>query len=593
MARGSPNRVARQSTTMPIRGGLALIAALAYLAFVLMTRGEDEPPVPVAVGGDSTGATVTLPSSNGPLRYRGVLPAGLSETAFVPAAEDEDPDLTFATTTDGAGEIFRYWQPVTALGVGLDGLTPAQLTFVTSARGGNWQASGGVPGPVTFAVAGPEADQAMQLRLSGRGEPAATSFATYDELRAAMTMDSGILALVPLSEVRPSMTALAMDGVDLVRGVGDVTAWPYVERLTITGDSKRGKEAATALLPQLAAKAPVPIRVVATGDILMSRCTLAKIRASGDWGAPLRSPVGEYLAAADLALGSLDGSIQDINDSFGCVSGTNLSSPVETIEALTLAGFDGLTVATNHVFDCGVEFCGSRAFLRTLEVLDGAGIKHVGGGVNLEAALAPAIFEVGGVRFGVLGFDDVAAQDLEATDIDPGTAPLDDSYAEERAAGEPAFYRPADELDITRFQERIRLLKTQVDVVIVQVQSGTEDTHTPTERSIKALRGAVDAGADLVVGNQAHWVQAVEPWGDAYITYALGNFIFDQLHTPEHSQGVILEATFWGKQLVNVKLLPYEIVDQLKPTFVEGAVRTKILGDVYEAAAELPAETPE
>ena len=578
---------------MPVVGGLALLAALAYLSFVLFTRGEDAPKTPVVVGSDGAGATVTIPAGSGPLTYRGTLPAGLNDSAFIPAAEGEDPDLTFETASSGAGAAFRYWQPVTALGVGIDGLTRAQLNFVASSPGGNWQASGGISGPVMFAVAGPAADQEMQLRFAGRSEPAIATFATYDELRAAMTVDSGIIAIVPLSEVRPSVTAIAIDGIDLVRGSGDGSAWPFVERMTITGESKRGRDAAAALIPQLTANLPTPITVVATGDILMSRCTLAKIRASGDWGAPLRSPLGEYLSAADLTLGSLDGSIQDINDSFGCVPGTNLSSPVETIEALTLAGFDGLTVATNHVFDCGVEFCANRAFLRTLEVLSAAGIKHVGGGNNLEEALAPAIFTVGGVRFGVLGFDDVAAQDYEATAIDPGTAPLDDSYAEERAAGEPAFYRPASELGITRFQERIRQLKTMVDVVIVQVQSGTEDIHTPTERSIKALRGAVDAGADLVVGNQAHWVQAVESYGDAYITYALGNFIFDQLHTPEHSQGVLLEATFWGKQLVNVKLRPYEIVDQLRPTFVDGNLQTKILNDVYTAAAELPAETPD
>lgn len=578
---------------LPAIAAVTLVASLAYLGYVLANRGDDEVKPPVVVGGDSAGATVTLPVDKGPLTHAGDLPAGLSVTAFVPVEEGKTPDLTFEIATTGEGAPFRYWQPVTALGVGVDGLTRAQLNFVASSPGGNWQASGGVPGPVMFAVAGPAKEQALQQRLSGREEPPVTAFATYDELRAAMTVDSGIIAIVPLSEVRPSMTAIAIDGIDLLRGIGDAAAWPFVERLTITGESKRGREAATALAPQLVAKPPTPIRVVATGDILMSRCTLAKIEASGDWGAPLRNPMGEYLAAADLTLGSLDGSIQDINESFRCVPGTNLSSPVETIETLTLGGFDGLTIATNHVFDCGVEFCGNLAFLRTMEVLTGAGIKYVGGGNNLEEALTPAIFEVGGVRFGVLGFDDVAAQDLEATDVDPGTAPLDDSYAEERAAGEPAFYRPASELGINRFQQRIQQLKTQVDVVIVQVQSGTEDTHTPTERSIKALRGAVDAGADLVVGNQAHWVQAVEAYGDAYITYALGNFIFDQLHTPEHYQGVVLEATFWGKQLVNVKLLPYEIVDQLAPTFAEDELRTKILGDVYTAAAELPAETPE
>jgi len=257
--------------------------------------------------------------------------------------------------------------------------------------------------------------------------------------------------------------------------------------------------------------------------------------------------------------------------------------------ALTLAGIDEVTVATNHVFDCGTDYCGAAAFLRTLELLYQAGIKRVGGGLNLEDALTPAIFDVHGVRFGVLGFDDVAAMELEATATEPGTAPLDDDYREERAAGEPAFFRPADELSLTRFADRIRRLKGEVDVVIVQVQSGTEDTHDPSPRSVKALRAAAEAGADLVVGNQAHHVQAVETRGDTFIAYALGNFIFDQRHTPEHEQGYLLEATFRGKKLVNVRMLPYRIVDQTRPTFVAGAERAKILGDVFTASRKLAA----
>jgi Bacterial capsule synthesis protein PGA_cap len=50
-------------------------------------------------------------------------------------------------------------------------------------------------------------------------------------------------------------------------------------------------------------------------------------------------------------------------------------------------------------------------------------------------------------------------------------------------------------------QDTIRRLKQQVDVVIVQIQSGFEDTHEASPRSIKGLRAAADAGADLVGGH--------------------------------------------------------------------------------------------
>jgi poly-gamma-glutamate capsule biosynthesis protein CapA/YwtB (metallophosphatase superfamily) len=420
----------------------------------------------------------------------------------------------------------------------------------------------------------------------------AVTFGSYYDLRAAMTFDSGLLALVPLSEVGPGQMAIAVDGVDPVRGFGDLSAWPYVEKVAFRAESDRGRRAIDAMIDVLAAPEPVITRVVASGDILQSRCALTQIRAIGDWGAALRGPVGNYLAAADLALGSLDGSIQDINPPYGCVDTTNLSSPPETMEALTLAGFDEMTVATNHVFDCGVEYCGNRAFLRTLEILHGAGMKTVGGGNNLDGALAPAIFEVHGVRIGVLGFDDIAAEDLEATDADPGTAPVDDSYDDERASlpHEPAFFQSAEKLGVTRLQERIRELKQNVDFVIVQIQSGTEDTHLPSPRSIKALRAAADAGADLVVGNQAHWVQSIEFRSNAFVAYALGNFVFDQVHTPEHTQGYLLEATLHGNALVALRFVPYQIEDKYRPVFVTGALRLKIIGDVLAASKQLPSQ---
>lgn len=551
------------------------------LGFVVYQGVTDDGVRSSVAGGEGA-----LPAGRA-LRFAGVLPAGLFGEAFEPIVAGQQPDITFSVAAGGAGAPARYFALVAAFSLGIDALTFDQLRGLLSAAIRNAGDVGGTSGAVQFWAAGGE-DFATVLAFAG-GTPDKTFESGYAALLSGMSASgSRAFAFVPLELVRPSVVAVAIDGNDLVRGRGDPAAWPFIERLTLTAGSSRGRDALPAIAARLRPALPPVTRVVATGDILQSRCTLAKIEASGDWGSALRGRVGEYLAAADLALGSLDGSIQDISEPYRCIATTNLSSPPRVIEALTLAGIDGVTVATNHVFDCGDGDCGSRALLRTIELLGTAGIRTVGGGRMLEEALASAVFEVNGLRIGVLGFDDVAAYALEATATAAGTAPLDDSYADENASGEPAFFRPASELSLTRFTERIRRLKAEVDIVIVQVQTGTEDTHTPSERSIKALRAAADAGADLVVGNQAHWVQAVEARGSSFIAYALGNFIFDQLHTPEHTQGFLLEATFAGKKLVTVRLVPYRIVDQHRPEFVDGALRAKILGDVLDAAALLP-----
>ncbi|MGE3075271.1 MAG: CapA family protein [Dehalococcoidia bacterium] len=559
------------------------IVALAIVLFNVISDGETRGSPEDAISGTSK---TPEPTTSANLTFSGVLPAGAEGLGLVQAEPGKAADLEFVAGGGDNAVVVRYFVPVAALDAGVDALTSQQLQDIWAGTITDWGDVGGVPGDIDLA-SGPDS-QIGDLSLLKEN---ADHFDSYDALRTAMTIDSGIITFVPMEELRPEMVAIAIDGADIARAVGDPAAWPFTDRLQVVAHSKNGEAVLAEVREAVTAKLPTITRIVATGDVLQSRCSLAAIEATGDWGAALRSAVGEYLAAADLALSSLDGSIQGLGEPYGCIAMEypNLTSPPEVIEALTLAGIDEMTLATNHAFDCGMGSCGSQALIESMTRLNAVGIKTVGGGHNLEEALAPAIFEVNGLKIGVLGFDDIAAEDFEATEDEVGTAPLDDSYEDERNTPprEPAFYKPAEMLGVSRLQERVKALKEQVDIVVVQIQSGTEDTHTPSARSIKGLRAAADAGADLVVGNQAHWVQAVEVRNDVFIGYALGNFIFDQTWTPEHTQGYLLEATFHDKHLATVRMVPYQIENKYKPMFVEGETRAKVLGDIVDASVAL------
>ncbi|WP_322795871.1 CapA family protein [Tepidiforma sp.] len=580
---GEPAGPARSRPWLPLFA-VALgvfLGSLAVLAIVIVGALADTTPRAAAPGPTPTPAPA-------PLACAGEVPPAAEPLCPARAAPGAPADLAFEAARPGEGVVTAIFVPVTSPGAGVDALSADQFAAILRGEVVSWAEVGGFDRPIELATLLEPPDLAAALAaLDPALDPARfRRFASLDELRAALALDSGLLAIIPIEQLRSPMVALAIDGRDPARGFGDLAGWPLARRVAVRPLTPAGSEAAPRIEAAIAAAPPVVTRVVATGDILMSRCTLAAIRATGDWASPLRSPVGDFLAAADIAAGSLDGSIQDIAEPYGCIPTTNLTSPPQVIEALTHAGFDVLTVATNHAFDCADGGCGARAMLRTIELLAAAGIRTVGGGPNLAAALEPAIIEVNGVRFGFLGFDDIAAEDLGAEEDAPGTAPLDDSYDDERSTPprEPAFYKPASMLSLTRFEAAIRDLRARADVVIVLVQSGYEDTHEPSPRSLKALRAAVDAGADLVVGNQAHWVQAIEPRGDAFIACALGNFIFDQLHTPEHTEGYLLEATFHGSRLATLRFLPYRIEQQYRPVFADAELRRKVLADILSVS---------
>ena len=316
--------------------------------------------------------------------------------------------------------------------------------------------------------------------------------------------------------------------------------------------------------------APPEITLLFTGDITLGRCVYAISKAANDLALPFRQ-VAEVLQSADLAVGSLDGSISDYNPVPPCAEDhRNLLAPSETVQGLQFAGFDVMTVATNHAADCGlVRGCDYEALLDTLTNLRAAGIQPVGGGKDLAEAVTPVILAVKGVRFAFLGFSAVN-EGIWATETTPGTGPFQS----------------------TIYTEAIRHAKEQADVVIVLPQWGREFSDEMTWLQLDGAQKMVDTGAMLVVGNNPHRVQGMETFPNgAVAAYALGNFVFDHewsdgtLYT---IQGVMLKATFRGAQLQGIELIPIHIYDNFQPRLAPPDEAAQILRDVANSMAKSP-----
>jgi hypothetical protein len=269
--------------------------------------------------------------------------------------------------------------------------------------------------------------------------------------------------------------------------------------------------------------------------------------------------VRSLIHGADLAIANFENPAPD-NFRYH-TSGTRFSADPRLIRGLATAGIDWVGLANNHIRDAG-----GPGLLQTIRNLRRYGIASSGAGKNIAAARKPAILKAGGVKVALLAYDTIAAY-YTAGPTTPGSARLSAKAVKTdvkaaRAAG--------------------------ANVVIVFPHWGTEYDATPFPGQQALARAAVDAGADLVIGNHAHWAGAMEVYRGKPIWYALGNFVFDQTWSELTMEGITLELTFRGKALVQARMRPHIILDKAQPNLLDPAADGRVvMGQIFDASKGL------
>jgi poly-gamma-glutamate synthesis protein (capsule biosynthesis protein) len=279
----------------------------------------------------------------------------------------------------------------------------------------------------------------------------------------------------------------------------------------------------------------VPLtRLLFTGVIVPARCVQARIDELNNPDYPYEE-VKDIIQDADLAIGTLNATISDTAPRTGCVRTYVLVGGAENASALARAGFDMMSTATNHIKNCGPANCGDQAFYETMDNLDQAGILTVGAGNNHAEALRPVVVEINGTRFGFVSLGQIEPRAF-AGESAPGIAILNEE----------------------NIKQSIAAAKDISDVVIFMPHWGPEDVSIPNWIQRNLAEEIVAAGADLVVGNHTHVVQAIQEISGIPVFYGLGNFVFDQDLT-DHQQGVILMVTFQGTEILGYELIPTHV----------------------------------
>lgn len=378
-------------------------------------------------------------------------------------------------------------------------------------------------------------------------------------LCAIMLSACGFLS--PLTPTPPATEALAPEVVASAAPILTITTTAPTEGTTPTALPSATPTAVPPTWTPTATQPPVT-RLLFTGVIVPARCVQSALDANGNPDFPYEE-VRETIQSADLAVGVLNATMSDQVEHTGCVWTYQLVGSSQNADALQRAGFDVMSVATNHIKDCGrmKGWC-NETFFDTLGNLARVGIAYLGGGENLQAAMQPLVVTVNGVRFGFVALGDSKMDEsVFATDRNPGIARLNEENI--RAA--------------------VAQARQSADVVIALPHWGSEDNFIPNWNQRTQAKQLVAAGADLVVGNHTHVVQAIQEIDGAPVFYGLGNFVFDQWYT-DHRQGVILILKFEGARYMGYELVPTSHTQQGRVSIAGPEDARQILENIEKAS---------
>ena len=207
------------------------------------------------------------------------------------------------------------------------------------------------------------------------------------------------------------------------------------------------------------------------------------------------------------------------------------NSPYEAGDAMLDAGFNMVSLATNHTIDRG-----EKAVLNSCEYWNSkTDVLTAGSYCSEEERNEIKVMEKNDITYTMLnytyGTNGIAIP--KGKDYLVNVWPMD--YNADYGEGYEAFKET-----VKKDVERVR---DKVDVLIVAMHWGVEYTHTPTKYQKDAAEFLASLGVDIVIGTHPHVVQPVEWIDDTIVFYSLGNFISAQEQSDNYNKMVGLMSS--------------------------------------------------
>lgn len=308
------------------------------------------------------------------------------------------------------------------------------------------------------------------------------------------------------------------------------------------------------------------LRLIAVGDIMLGRGVGMRLKKAGSYGIAF-SKVSDYLKQGDVTFANLESPITSSTHSLDKKRKIVLKGAPESVEALTGAGIDVVSLANNHMMDYY-----EKGLFDTIDILDKNNILHIGSGRNMDDARKSAIIERNGIKIGFLAYSDMAEL------VFAGDPYLKYSAEKDKSGVLPRKYET--------IKEDVDKLRGQVDILAVSLHWGVEESFTIPPEQVEFAHRLIDDGVDVILGHHPHQFQGIEMYKGKPVIYSMGNFLFDQ-NDPENMESFIMDIRYIGNKLESCTAIPVRILDKSYVEIQTGAAASNILEREAELCSKL------
>lgn len=193
------------------------------------------------------------------------------------------------------------------------------------------------------------------------------------------------------------------------------------------------------------------------------------------------------------------------------------STPSEFGDAMLKAGFNMVSLATNHTMDKGEN--GVLNFYNYFKDKDD--VVYNGIADSEESRNNFIIGEKNNITYTMLSY----TTSTNGIPVPSGKDYLVNVY------------------DAEQVKQDIEAVRDKVDILIVAMHWGVEYASEPNARQIEIANYLADLGVDIIIGCHPHVLQPITMIDDTVVMYSLGNFISNQYGTGDYNKLVGLMAT--------------------------------------------------